>query len=75
MCQSGTNAELEEMLTGLLNRHEALIAPLPDSFTADNCCSVRNAIHKLFPNADVNLDVWHFKQRCVRLNTMLEPGY
>ncbi|KAA1473136.1 hypothetical protein DENSPDRAFT_899980 [Dentipellis sp. KUC8613] len=65
MCQSGTNAELEEMLAGLLNRHEALLAPLPDSFTADNCCSVRNAIHKAFPHADVNLDVWHFKQRYI----------
>ncbi len=63
LCQSQANAELEELLRGIYNRHVDLELPMPEMFVADNCCHVRNAIQKIFPGAHVCLDVFHLLGR------------
>ena len=50
---------------GLIRRSEELNVPAPESVTADNCCSVRAAVHNVAPDMEINLDVHHFKKRYV----------
>ncbi|TFY51908.1 hypothetical protein EVG20_g10784 [Dentipellis fragilis] len=60
LCQSGAHVEIQELLQGLKRRYIALGKPFPEVFVADNCCHVRNAILKAFPDAVIVLDVYHF---------------
>ncbi|TFY52964.1 hypothetical protein EVG20_g10326 [Dentipellis fragilis] len=63
LCQSGAHAEIVELLRGLRRRYDALGHGYPDMITVDNCCTVRNTIHKVFPTTNVVLDIHHFLAR------------
>ncbi|KAH9931192.1 hypothetical protein B0H21DRAFT_699867, partial [Amylocystis lapponica] len=62
-CQSQSTAEIAEVLTGLKHRNILLDVADPEMAVADNCCHVRSAIVKAFPEIKVVLDVWHFMMR------------
>ncbi|KAH9939540.1 hypothetical protein B0H21DRAFT_698307, partial [Amylocystis lapponica] len=62
-CQSQSAAEIAEVLTGLKNRNILLDVADPEMVVVDNCCHVRSAIVKAFPDIKVVLDVWHFMMR------------
>lgn len=62
-CQTQLNAEIEEMLTGLKRRFALLGVADPEMAIVDNCCHVKNAIRRVFPDISVLLDVWHFMMR------------
>lgn len=64
LCQTSSFVEMTEILIGIAARFQILGIPLQYLiFTVDNCCTVRAAIQKAFPNAEVVLDIWHFRQR------------
>ncbi|TFK89020.1 hypothetical protein K466DRAFT_487711, partial [Polyporus arcularius HHB13444] len=63
LCDNQGHAEIEELLHGLRRRFEVLQTADPEIAVADNCCHIRNAILKVFPNITVVLDVWHFMMR------------
>ncbi|PSR71595.1 hypothetical protein PHLCEN_2v12525 [Hermanssonia centrifuga] len=54
-----SNAEIEELLSGLARRFELLGLPLPEQVVADNCCHIRTMILKVLPSSHVCLDIWH----------------
>ncbi|KAI0698413.1 hypothetical protein C8T65DRAFT_581918, partial [Cerioporus squamosus] len=62
-CHSLAHAEIEELLDGIRRRLEMLDIASPEIAVADNCCHVKAAIRKVFPDIDVVLDVWHFVMR------------
>ncbi|KAH9952137.1 hypothetical protein B0H21DRAFT_684053 [Amylocystis lapponica] len=62
-CQSQSTAEIAEVLTGLKRRNVLLDVADPEMVVVDNCCHVRSAIVKAFPDIKVVLDVWHFMMR------------
>ncbi len=66
-CFTQGNWELQELLKGLKHRLELLSISEPEMVISDCCCHVSKAIHEVFPNAVVCLDVWHFLMRCVVL--------
>ncbi len=63
LCLSQANVEVQELLEGVARRLHLLDFAQPEMATADNCCHVRAAIRKVFPDIDVVLDVWHFIMR------------
>ncbi|OBZ69969.1 hypothetical protein A0H81_10476 [Grifola frondosa] len=63
LCQTNANAEIEEMLEGLKRHCVELTATLPEMIITDNCCHVRGAVAKVFPDASVVLDVYHLLAR------------
>lgn len=62
-CHTQLNAEVEEMLTGLKRRFTLLGVADPEMAIVDNCCHVKNAFRRVFPDIAVLLDVWHFLMR------------
>ena len=62
LAASGSHHVLGDILKGIKRRGEVL-GVQPCDFITDNCCHVRNEVRKVFPDASVCLDVWHFKQR------------
>ncbi|TFK92385.1 hypothetical protein K466DRAFT_480676, partial [Polyporus arcularius HHB13444] len=62
-CPTQGNIEIEEQLQGVGRRLLLLGMAEPEIVVVDNCCHVKAAILKVFPNIAVVLDVWHFVQR------------
>ncbi|KAI0686377.1 hypothetical protein C8T65DRAFT_591216, partial [Cerioporus squamosus] len=62
-CPTQGNIETEEQLEGLRRRLLLLGFAEPEIAVVDNCCHVKSAILKVFPDIAVVLDVWHFIQR------------
>ncbi|KAI0283179.1 hypothetical protein BC826DRAFT_1110313 [Russula brevipes] len=62
LAASGSHRVLGDILKGIKRRGE-ILQVWPVDFIADNCCQVRSEIKRVFPNASMCLDVWHFKQR------------
>ncbi|KAI0685312.1 hypothetical protein C8T65DRAFT_592488, partial [Cerioporus squamosus] len=62
-CPTQGNIEIEEQLEGLRRRLLLLGFADPEIAVVDNCCHVKAAISKVFPDIAVVLDVWHFVQR------------
>ncbi len=63
LCQTQANAEIEELLNGIAQRFGELELPLPEQVVADNCCTVRGSIQKVFPGSHVALDIYHIIAR------------
>ncbi|RDX39514.1 hypothetical protein OH76DRAFT_1324060, partial [Lentinus brumalis] len=63
LCLTQANAEVQELLEGVSRRLYLLEFAQPEMAVADNCCHVRAAIRKVFPDIAVVLDVWHFIMR------------
>lgn len=66
-CQTQATAEIEEVLTGFKHRNALLEVADPEMAIVDNCCHVRSAVTKVFPDIHVALDVWHFMMRYVSI--------
>ncbi|PIL36750.1 hypothetical protein GSI_00439 [Ganoderma sinense ZZ0214-1] len=62
-CFTQGNWELVELLKGVKRRLELLGVSEPEMVISDCCCHVAKAIHDVFPDAVVCLDVWHFLMR------------
>ncbi|KAL6299496.1 hypothetical protein BKA93DRAFT_829872 [Sparassis latifolia] len=58
-----TGGEISELLHGLKRRNMLLNVSDPSLAVIDNCCHMRSAIMKPFPDIYVMLDVWHFAMR------------
>ncbi|PIL35895.1 hypothetical protein GSI_01555 [Ganoderma sinense ZZ0214-1] len=58
-CFTQGNWELQELLQGIKRRLTLRGVPEPDMVVSDCCCHVAKAIHEVFPDAVVCLDVWH----------------
>lgn len=65
-CQSGSPAEMREMLEGLARRHHLLDILTPVIAVVDNCCTVANFLTAAMPGIQVVLDVFHFLMRYER---------
>ncbi|KAI0287553.1 hypothetical protein BC826DRAFT_916945 [Russula brevipes] len=74
LAASGSHRVLGDILKGIKRRGE-ILQVWPVDFIADNCCQVRSEIKRVFPNASMCLDVWHFKQRylAVVMNGVKNP--
>ncbi|KAJ6533328.1 hypothetical protein DFH09DRAFT_1406865 [Mycena vulgaris] len=48
-CQSASPAEMFEILEGIRKRCEELGVDFPEMIVVDNCCQVKNEIHKALP--------------------------
>ncbi|KAI0696201.1 hypothetical protein C8T65DRAFT_583603, partial [Cerioporus squamosus] len=57
------HSQVEEILQGIKRRLTLLGISDPEIAVADNCCHIRSAIVKAFPDIAVVLDVWHFLMR------------
>ena len=64
-CQSKSNAEIIETLTGLKQRMKLVGHAPPEMMVSDNCCAIRNAVLAVFPEVDSIQHVWHFIARYV----------
>ncbi|KAI0720548.1 hypothetical protein C8T65DRAFT_567509, partial [Cerioporus squamosus] len=62
-CPTQGHIEIEEQLEGVRRRLALLNFADPEIAVVDNCCHVKAAILKVFPDIAVVLDVWHFVQR------------
>ncbi|KAI0694249.1 hypothetical protein C8T65DRAFT_585152, partial [Cerioporus squamosus] len=62
-CPTQGNIEIEEQLEGVRRRLALLNFADPEIAVVDNCCHVKAAILKVFPDIAVVLDIWHFVQR------------
>lgn len=51
------------MLQGIKRRCDLLGVPYPVIATVDNCCAVKAALHEVFPDMGVALDVHHHTMR------------
>ena len=74
LCQTQSPEEITEVLEGLKRRCDVLGVAWPESATVDNCCHVRSAIERAFPDIRVLLDVWHFIVRYVKFLNTAKPG-
>ena len=59
-CQSKSNAEIIETLTGLKQCMKLLRHVPPEMMVSDNCCAICNAFLAIFPQVNSIQDVWHF---------------
>ncbi|KAI0742908.1 hypothetical protein C8Q80DRAFT_1053238, partial [Daedaleopsis nitida] len=64
-CHTQSNSEVEELLMGIKRRLNLLGCAEPEVAVADNCCHVKHAIRRVFPDIAVCLDVWHFMMRYI----------
>lgn len=55
--------EVQTQLRDLRERFKELGAPPPSQVVVDNCCTVRNKVQEVLPEAAVGQDVFHY---CVR---------
>lgn len=58
-------SEIEDLLSDLKRRLDNKGNKL-DIICVDDCCHVKNQYHRVFPNVDVKLDLFHACQRIVR---------
>ncbi|KAI5985836.1 hypothetical protein EDD15DRAFT_2167798, partial [Pisolithus albus] len=59
-CQSKSNTEIVDVLTGLKQCVELLGQRAPEMMVSNNCCAICNAVLAVFPQVDSIQDVWHF---------------
>jgi len=55
--------EMVEMIGGLQRRATLLGGPGIRLVIADNCCTISKGVKAKVPQAEVVLDIYHFKQR------------
>ncbi|KZV86736.1 hypothetical protein EXIGLDRAFT_620996, partial [Exidia glandulosa HHB12029] len=51
------------VLAGIERRRKLLDAPIIEGVTSDECCKVRGMITSTLPDAEINLDTFHFVKR------------
>ncbi|KAG9018757.1 hypothetical protein FRB90_009911 [Tulasnella sp. 427] len=68
-----TMSEIQAQLRDLSRRYNALDCPLPLQIVVDNCCTVRNKVLEVLPNAAVGQDVYHYSVRYTRAMKSGQP--
>ncbi|KAG8916364.1 hypothetical protein FRC01_003198, partial [Tulasnella sp. 417] len=61
-----TLLEVQAQLRDLRERFTVLRVPPPCQVVVDNCCTVRNKVQEILPEAAVGLDVYHYSVRYTR---------
>ncbi|KAJ3534877.1 hypothetical protein NM688_g7062 [Phlebia brevispora] len=76
-CQTQHNAEITEMLEGLVTRCKMQGVDPPKMAISDTCCKTRNALTPVLGDIFIGLDVYHFKRQymVVILNGVRNPYY
>ncbi|KAG9028629.1 hypothetical protein FS837_003829, partial [Tulasnella sp. UAMH 9824] len=64
--------EVQDQLRDLRERFKELGAPPPCQVVVDNCCTVRNKVQEVLPQAVVGLDVYHY---CIRYTRTLKTSH